>query len=346
MNVDQKQPRDLVRAPQHFRTRITADGREGLPVEAARYRLVVSLACPWAHRVLITRRLLGLEDAISLAVVDPVQEWVDGEYQWVFTEETGSPEGRDPVLGIHELREAYLAAEPEYAGGVSVPALVDTTTGRVVSNDFAGLTLDLGTEWRALHRPGAPDLYPEPLREEIDALSAEIYHDVNNGVYRAGFAQAQEFYDRAVTALFRRLDLLEERLAGRRYLLGDALTEADVRLWPTLIRFDAVYHGHFKCNIRKLSEYPALWAYTRDLFQTPGFGDTVNFDHIRRHYYQVHHMINPSRIVAHGPDPALLLTPHGREALGGAPFGPQGTAPRARAAAGVHPCVPMEWPRR
>jgi putative glutathione S-transferase len=348
MNVDQRRARDLVRAPQHFRTRITADGRDGLPVEAGRYRLVVSLACPWAHRVLITRRLLGLEEAIPLAVTDPVQEWIDGEYQWVFTEETGSPGGLDPVLGIHALREAYLAAEPEYTGGISVPALVDTTTGRVVSNDFANLTLDLGSQWRALHRPGAPDLYPEHLREEIDALAEEIYRDVNNAVYRAGFAQAQEFYDRAVTDLFRRLDLLEERLSTRRYLVGDRLTEADVRLWPTLIRFDAVYHGHFKCNIRKISEYPALWGYTRDLFQTPGFGDTVDFDHIRRHYYVVHHMINPSRIVAQGPDPALLLTPHDREALGGSPFGPEGTPPAdaVRASLRLHPCVPMEWPGR
>jgi putative glutathione S-transferase len=274
----------------------------------------------------ITRRLLGLEGAISLAVADPVQEVIEDDYHWVFTEETGSPGGLDPVLGIHALREAYLAAEPDYTGGVSVPGLVDIPSGRLVSNDFAQLTLDLGSEWGPLHRPGAPDLYPEPLRAEIDALVEEIYRDVNSAVYRAGFAPRQEFYDRAVTALFDRLDALEERLSTRRYLVGDSITEADVRLWPTLVRFDAVYHGHFKCNIRKLSEYPALWGYTRDLFQTPGFGDTVHFDDIRRHYYHVHHMINPTRIVARGPDPAGFLGAHGREQLGGSPFG-TGTAP-------------------
>ncbi|RAG83030.1 glutathione S-transferase family protein [Streptacidiphilus pinicola] len=327
MSVQQRERKEHKRAPLHFRTRITADGREGLPVEAGRYRLVVSLACPWANRLLIARRLFGLEQAIPVAVTDPVQEMIEGDYHWVFSEANGDPDGRDRVLGIHALREAYLAAEPDYTGGVSVPAVVDTTTGHLVSNDFPNLTLDLGSEWRALHRPGAPDLYPAHLREEIDTVAEEVYQEVNCGVYHAGFAQSQEVYDRAVTKLFRRLDLLEQRLSTRRYLVGDRLTEADVRLWVTLIRFDPVYHGHFKCNIRKLAEYPALWGYTRDLFQTPGFGDTIDFEHIQRHYYATHDMINPTRIVAHGPDPALLLTPHGREALGGSPFGPDATAP-------------------
>jgi putative glutathione S-transferase len=326
MAKDLTEARDLVREPLHFASRVTADARDGWPVEAGRYRLVVSWACPWAHRVVITRRLLGLERAISLAVVDPVQEVIEGDYHWVFTEETGSPGGLDPVLGIHSLREAYLAAEPDYTGGVSVPGLVDIPSGHLVSNDFARLTLDLGSQWTSLHRPGAPELYPEPLRPEIDTLVEQIYRDVNNAVYRAGFAPRQEFYDSAVTALFDRLDALEERLTTRRYLVGDSITEADVRLWPTLVRFDAVYHGHFKCNVRKLSEYPALWGYTRDLFQTPGFGDTVHFDDIRNHYYRVHDVINPTRIVARGPDPAGFLAAHGRERLGGSPFG-AGTAP-------------------
>jgi putative glutathione S-transferase len=294
MAKDLTEARDLVREPLHFASRVTADARDGWPVEAGRYRLVVSWACPWAHRVVITRRLLGLERAISLAVVDPVQEVIEGDYHWVFTEGTGSPGGLDPVLGIHSLREAYLAAEPDYTGGVSVPGLVDIPSGHLVSNDFARLTLDLGSQWTSLHRPGAPELYPEPLRPEIDTLVEQIYRDVNNAVYRAGFAPRQEFYDSAVTALFDRLDALEERLTTRRYLVGDSITEADVRLWPTLVRFDAVYHGHF--------------------------------DDIRNHYYRVHDVINPTRIVARGPDPAGFLAAHGRERLGGSPFG-AGTAP-------------------
>lgn len=313
MSTNQTKARkEHVRAPQHFTGRVTADGRDGWPVEAGRYRLVASLACPWAHRVIITRRLLGLEDAISLAVTSPIQEKIDGEYHWVFTEENGNVGGVDEVLGIHALREAYLAAEPDYVGGVSVPGLVDTRTGHLVSNDFANMTLDLGSEWQALHREGAPDLYPEHLRAEIDAINAVTYEEVNVQVYRAGFAPTQDSYDRAVRVLFNRLDELEKQLTDRRYLTGDTLTEADIRLWTTLVRFDAVYHGHFKCNIRKLTEYPALWGFTRDLFQTPGIGDTVDFDHILRHYYVVHDHINPTRIVAHGPDPAGFLTPHGR----------------------------------
>ena len=315
----------MQRDPMHFTDRITP-GSTDWPVEAGRYRLVISRACPWAHRVAIVRRLTGLDHAISLAVTAAVQELVDGENQWVFTAATGSPGDRDPVLGIHALREAYLAREPGYTGGVSVPGLVDVPSGQLVSNDFERLTLDLGSQWRSLHRDGAPDLYPEGRREEIDELVAEIYRDVNNGVYRAGFSPSQENYDRTVTALFARLDALEDRLSRQRFLMGERITEADVRLWPTLVRFDAVYHGHFKCNIRKLIEYPALWAYARDLFQTPGFGDTVQFDHIRWHYYHVHANINPTRVVAAGPDPLAWLTPHHRAELSDRPFG-DGTPP-------------------
>ncbi|MFE5074615.1 glutathione S-transferase family protein [Streptomyces halstedii] len=307
------------RSRSHFADRITADGRDGWPVEAGRYRLVVSRACPWASRALVSRRLLGLEDALSLAVADPVQD----DRSWRFTLDEG---GKDPVLGIHYLGEAYDAREHDYPGGVSVPAIVDIPTRTLVTNDYQQLTLDLATEWTGLHRPGAPDLYPERLRDEIDAVMDGIYRDVNNGVYRAGFAGEQGEYEAAYTDVFRRLDLVSERLAGQRYLVGDTLTEADIRLFTTLVRFDAVYHGHFKCNRNKLTEDPVLWAYARDLYQTPGFGDTVDFDHIKRHYYQVHTGINPTGIVPLGPDLSGWLTPHHREELGGRPFG-DGTPP-------------------
>ncbi|MFH9399416.1 glutathione S-transferase family protein [Streptomyces sp. NPDC017638] len=311
--------RTFTRSRSHFDDRITADGRDGWPVAAGRYRLVVSRACPWASRAVISRRLLGLEDALSLAVADPVQD----DRSWRFTLD---PDGRDPVLGIRFLSEAYDRREPGHPGGVSVPAVVDVPSGRLVTNDYQRLTLDLATEWTALHRPGAPDLYPADRREEIDQVMAEVYEDVNNGVYRAGFATHQREYEEACAGVFRRLEVIGERLAERRYLVGDTLTEADIRLFTTLVRFDAVYHGHFKCNRWKLAEHPVLWAYARDLFQTPGFGDTVDFDHIKRHYYQVHTGINPTGIVPLGPDLGGWLTEHGREELGGRPFG-DGTPP-------------------
>ncbi|MZD03932.1 glutathione S-transferase family protein [Streptomyces sp. SID5785] len=310
------------RSRSHFADRITADGRDGWPVEAGRYRLVVSYACPWASRALVVRRLLGLEDALSLAVADPIQD----DRSWRFTLD---PDGRDPVLGIRYLAEAYDARETGYPGGVSVPAIVDVPSGALVTNDYQQLTLDLETEWTALHRPGAPDLYPEALRDEIDDVMEGIYRDVNNGVYRAGFATTQEEYDAAYRDVFTRLDLVSRRLTDRRYLVGDTITEADVRLFTTLVRFDAVYHGHFKCNRNKLTEDPVLWAYARDLYRTPGFGDTVDFDHIKRHYYGVHTGINPTGIVPLGPDRSGWDAPHGREALGGRPFG-DGTAPAPR----------------
>jgi glutathionyl-hydroquinone reductase len=307
------------RSKSHFADRITADGRDGWPVEAGRYRLVVSRACPWASRALVVRRLLGLEDALSLGVTDPIQD----DRSWRFTLDPGD---RDPVLGIRYLHEAYDARETGYPGGVSVPAIVDVPSGKLVTNDFQQLTLDLSTEWTALHRPGAPDLYPEPHRDEIDEVMAGVYRDVNNGVYRAGFAMSQQEYDAAYADVFRRLDLLSQRLADRRYLVGESITEADIRLFTTLVRFDAVYHGHFKCNRSKIAEDPVLWAYLRDLYQTPGFGDTVDFDDIKRHYYLVHTGINPTGIVPAGPDLSAFLTAHHRDQLGGRPFG-DGTAP-------------------
>jgi putative glutathione S-transferase len=307
------------RQPFRFTARITADGRDGWPAEPDRYRLVVSRACPWASRALVTRRLMGLEEAIGLAVADPIQD----DRSWRFTL---GPGGVDPVLGIAFLADAYYKADPDYDGGVSVPASVDVGTGAVVTNDVFQVTLDLATEWRAHAREGAPDLYPEPLRAEIDEVNARTYADLNAAVYEAGFATSQSAYEEAYRRVFGCLDWLAERLTDRRYLMGDTITEADIRVFTTLIRFDAVYHTHFKTNRNKITEMPVLWAYLRDLFQTPGFGDTVDFDHIKRHYYQVHTNINPTQLVPLGPDLSGLTTPHGREALGGRPFG-DGTPP-------------------
>ena len=301
---------EFQRSRSHFADRITSDGSSDWPVEPGRYRLIVSKACPWAHRAIIVRRLLGLENAISLGVADPIQD----ELSWRFTLDPGNV---DPVLKIGYLGDAYRAREPEYDGGISVPAIVDIPSGKLVTNDYLQITLDFSTQWTEYQRPGAPDLYPAERRDEIDAVIEPIFRQVNNGVYRAGFATTQEKYEAAYLDVFSRLDWLEERLTTRRYLMGDSITEVDIRLFTTLVRFDAVYHGHFKCNRDKLTELPALWAYSRDLFQTPGFGDTVDFDHIKRHYYVVHSDINPTGIVPLGPDPAGWMTPHGREALGG-----------------------------
>nr|BFE52252.1 glutathione S-transferase C-terminal domain-containing protein [Saccharothrix mutabilis subsp. capreolus] len=309
----------FTRDTRYITTRITADGRDGFPVRPGRYRLVAARACPWANRSIIVRRLLGLEDALSLGLPGPTHD----ARSWTFDLDPG---GRDPVLGIERLQEAYFKRDPEYPRGITVPAIVDTTTGAVVTNDFAQITLDLSTEWREFHREGAPDLLPEDRRDEIDEVNQRVFTEVNNGVYRCGFAGSQEAYDDAYDRLWTALDWLEERLAGQRYLVGDTITEADVRLFTTLVRFDPVYHGHFKCNRNKLAEMPNLWGYARDLFQTPGFGDTVDFEQIKQHYYVVHKDINPSQIVPKGPDLSGWTTPHGREALGGRPFG-DGTPP-------------------
>ncbi|UOX92014.1 glutathione S-transferase C-terminal domain-containing protein [Amycolatopsis sp. FBCC-B4732] len=299
--------------------RITADGRDGWPVEPGRYRLVVARACPWANRAVIVRRLLGLEPVLSMGIAGPVHD----ERSWSFDLDPG---GRDPVLGIERLQEAFFKRDPQYPRGITVPAFVDVPTGQVVTNDFAQMTLDMSTEWTAYHRDGAPELYPEKLRDEIDDVAQKVFTDVNNAVYQCGFARSQEAYEHSYRKLFARLDWLSERLAGQRYLVGDTITEADVRLFTTLVRFDAVYHGHFKCNRQKLTELPVLWAYTRDLFQTPGFGDTIDFPQIKEHYYVVHENVNPTGIVPLGPDTSGWLTPHDREQLGGRPFG-DGTPP-------------------
>ena len=310
---------EFTRDTNYIATRVTRDGRDGYPVEAGRYRLVVARACPWANRSIIVRRLLGLEDAISLALCGPTHD----KRSWTFDLDPG---GRDPVLGYERLQEAYFARFPGYERGITVPALVDVPSGAVVTNNYPQMTLDLSTEWVEHHREGAPELYPERLRDEIDEVSQRVFTEVNNGVYRCGFAGSQETYDRAYGRLFTALDWLSERLAGQRFLVGDTITEADVRLFTTLARFDPVYHGHFKCNRQKLSEMPVLWAYARDLFQTPGFGDTTDFVQIKQHYYIVHTDINPTQIVPAGPDLGNWLTPHGREQLGGRPFG-NGTPP-------------------
>jgi glutathionyl-hydroquinone reductase len=299
---------EFVRAKYPFQGRVTADGSSGYPAELGRYHLYISWACPWAHRSAIVRELLGLQDVVGLTAVDPVR---DGR-GWAFRE--GPGHGPDPVNGFAFLSEAYQATEPGFDGHMSVPVFWDTTTGRIVSNNFPDITLDLATAFRQWADP-AVDTYPEALRPQIDALNERIYEYVNNGVYKSGFAPSQQAYDTAVTALFEVLDELDARLADRRYLFGDAITESDIRLWVTLVRFDAVYALHFKCNLRRIADYPNLWPYARDLFQHPAFGGTTDLDQIKRHYYTTHPQLNPSRIVPAGP---LLdwSAPHGREALG------------------------------
>jgi glutathionyl-hydroquinone reductase len=275
------------------------------PVEPGRYRLVAAQACPWANRSIIVRNLLGLQDVISLGTPGPTHD----ERSWTFDLDPG---GKDPVLGIERLQEAYFKRFPDYPRGITVPAIVEESTGKLVTNDFPWITHDFSFEWREHHREGAPDLWPADLREEMEEVMGRVFTEVNNGVYRCGFAGSQEAYEEAYDRLWTALDWLEERLTTRRYLMGDAITEADVRLFTTLVRFDAVYHGHFKCNRQKLTEMPALWGYARDLFQTPGFGETIDFDQIKEHYYVVHTQINPTQVVPKGPDPAVWQEPHGR----------------------------------
>jgi putative glutathione S-transferase len=315
-----------------------AEGAELWPVQADRYRLVAARACPWANRAIIVRRLLGLEDAISLGTPGPVHD----VRSWTFDLDEG---GVDPVLGTERIQENYFKRFANYPRGITVPAIVDVPSGAVVTNDYPQITLDLSTQWSQFHREGAPDLLPEDKLEEMMPVIKRIFTEVNNGVYRCGFAGSQQAYDEAYDRLWTAMDWLEERLATRRFLMGDSITEADVRLFTTLVRFDPVYHGHFKANRNKLTEMPNLWAYARELFQLPGFGDTVDFDQIKKHYYVVHEDINPTQIVPVGPDLENWLEPHGREALGGNPWG-NGTAPEPvreseQVAAGHNPLYPL-----
>ncbi len=299
----------FVRQANVFATRITGDGSSGYLAEPGRYQLYASLADPWAHRALIVRRLLGLDRVIGLTLVDPIRD----ERGWRFPASNG---GVDPVTGARFVSDLYMITDPGYRGRFTVPFVWDTRSQRIVDNDFQQITTSFETEFRGYHRPGAPDLYPARQRTEIDALSTLIYHAVNNGVYKAGLATSQAAYEEAFDALFSTLSALEERLLRRRYLLGNSITEADVRLYPTLARFDAVYYTHYKCNLNRLVDYPGLWGYARDLYQTPGFGDTTDFVQIKRHYYQTQDWINPNRIVPKGPY-VNWLSPHDRERMSG-----------------------------
>jgi glutathionyl-hydroquinone reductase len=299
----------FVRQANVFATRITGDGSSGYLAEPGRYQLYASLADPWAHRALIVRRLLGLDRVIGLSLVDPIRD----ERGWRFPASNG---GVDPVTGARFVSDLYMITDPGYRGRFTVPFVWDTRSQRIVDNDFQQITVSFETEFRGYHRPGAPDLYPAQQRTEIDALSTLIYHAVNNGVYKAGLATSQAAYEEAFDGLFSTLSALEERLLRRRYLLGGSITEADVRLYPTLARFDAVYYTHYKCNLNRLVDYPGLWGYARDLYQTPGFGDTTDFVQIKRHYYQTQDWINPNRIVPKGPY-VNWLSPHDRERMSG-----------------------------
>jgi glutathionyl-hydroquinone reductase len=299
----------FVRQGDAFRDWVRADGSTPFPAVAGRYHLYVSLACPWAHRTIIVRRLKGLEEAIGMTVVDPIRD----DLGWAFRDVPGA--SADPINGFTYLAEAYMASDPHYHGRVTVPVLWDTVTKRIVSNSDDDIMRMFATEFNAVAKRPELDLVPAPLLAEIDALNEHIYETANNGVYKAGFATTQRSYEVAARHLFASLDKLDQRLADRRYLFGAAPTETDWRLFVTLVRFDAVYVGHFKCNLRRIADYPNLAGYLRDLYAVPGVAETVNFDHIKRHYYMTHEEINPTRIVPIGPE-QNLTAPHGREKLG------------------------------
>jgi putative glutathione S-transferase len=291
----------FVRSDAAFRNWVTVDGcagptgEEGFKAEPGRYLLYVSLACPWAHRTLIMRALKGLENLIPISVVN----WLMLENGWTFDDGPGVIP--DPIHGAAFLHQIYTAADADYTGRVTVPVLWDRQRRTIVSNESADI---LRMFANAFDGAGAREgVYcPESDREEIDRINDRIYDAINNGVYKAGFATTQSAYEEAIIPLFEALDWIEERLSAQRFLIGDRLTEADIRLFTTLVRFDAVYHGHFKCNVRRIVDYPALWAYVRDIFQLPGVAATVDFRHIKRHYYESHRAINPTGIVPVGPE--------------------------------------------
>lgn len=299
------------RQESRFRDRVTADGSSGFPAAAGRYHLYVSLACPWAHRAIVVRELKGLHDAIGMSVVDPIRD----ELGWAFRPVDAGPfAAGDPLHGWSYLSEAYTVTDPAFTGRVTVPVLWDTETGRIVNNESADIIEMLAREFDAVAGNPGLDLLPDELADEMAALGDDIYERVNNGVYRAGFAATQEAYEEAVVPLFEALAELDERLADRRFLFGDRQTLTDWRLFTTLVRFDPVYVGHFKCNLRRIADHEHLPGYLRDLYQTPGVAQTVDLDHIKRHYYVTHGSLNPSGIVPLGPLQDLDA-PHGREAL-------------------------------
>lgn len=290
----------FVRTQAQFRNWITADGsagptgQAGFKAEANRYHLYVSLACPWASRTLMIRTLKGLEDMISISVVHPLML----EHGWTFEEGEGVI--GDPIFQVRYLHQVYTAVEPDYTGRVTVPVLFDKKTKTIVNNESSEIIRMLNTAFDGLGAKSG-NYVPDQWLEEIDVVNDFVYHRINNGVYKAGFATKQEVYEEEVTTLFAALDQMEERLAGQDYLVGNRLTEADIRLFTTLVRFDAVYFGHFKCNLKPLTAYPNLWAYTKRIYQLPGMAQTVNFDHIKRHYYGSHKTINPTGVIPLGP---------------------------------------------
>jgi putative glutathione S-transferase len=305
--LEQSPAGEFKRQEDAFRQWVRADGRSGYPAASGRYHLYVSWACPWAHRTIIVRKLKKLESVVGMTVVDPIRD----ARGWAFRD--GPGHSTDPINGFRFLSEAYHATHSGYRGRVTVPVLWDTVTKRIVSNSDDDVMRMFNQEFDDLTESRL-DLYPEHLRNDIEEWNTFLYENVNDGVYRAGFATSQAAYERAVRRLFDALDRLEKRLADRRYLFGPQFVETDWRLFVTLIRFDAVYHGHFKCNVRRIVDYDNVFSYLRDLYQTEGISETVNFDHIKRHYYVTHDDINPTRIVPLGPHQDLSA-PHGRERL-------------------------------
>ena len=291
-----------------FRDKVSNEDGSTFPAESDRYHLYVSLACPWAHRALIFRKLKGLESHIDVSVVHPEML----EQGWEFKDYPGST--GDKLYGFDYAHQIYTKAKPEITTRVTVPILWDKQTETIVNNESAEIIRIFNSGFNSLTN-NDDDYYPEALREEIDTINNTVYHDINNGVYKAGFATTQEAYEEAVTALFDSLYRVEERLSKQRYLVGNQITEADWRLFTTLIRFDAVYHGHFKCNKKQIADYPNIYGYMKELYQVPGVAETVNFDHIKRHYYYSHTMINPTQVIPVGPEQDLM-SPHGRDKMG------------------------------
>lgn len=297
-----------------FRNWVTVDGSagpsgtDGFKAEPNRYHLYVSLACPWAHRTLIFRKLKSLEDMITVSVVHPLML----ENGWTFAEGEGVIS--DPIHNAKYMHEVYTAAKSDYSGRVTVPVLWDKKKNTIVSNESSEIIRMFNSAFDEVGANKEVNLLPEALRSEIDELNDFVYPNINNGVYKTGFATTQEAYDEAVVDLFKALDTIESRLENNRYLTGNTITEADWRLFTTLVRFDPVYVGHFKCNIRRIVDYPNLWGYTRDLYQVPGVAETVNMDHIKTHYYGSHDTINPTLIVPRGPE-LDFMAPHGRETI-------------------------------